>query len=88
LPPDAGVESGGVRLLRNMSQLVTEATTYVPERARDAEARRALVSSEHGTVHGRSTERFAHLIALLCGADTRGEPVKSMRRSAEAGESR
>ncbi len=59
------VESGGVRVARNMDQLVAETAAYVADPARDREARARLARQECGPLDGRSAERIAELIDAL-----------------------
>lgn len=66
------IESGGVRLARNVRELLGEAAAYVRNRERDAEGRRRLVAEECGTVDGRAARRIAELIGRLV-QDQRGE---------------
>ena len=60
-------ESGGVRLVRDMGELVNAVATYVRDRSQDAAARQRLVVAECGPVDGRAAVRVAKLIAALSG---------------------
>jgi hypothetical protein len=62
------VESGGVRVACDSSQLVAELKAYVRDRFRDAAGRRKLVASECGPVDGKAAMRIAELIGTLCEA--------------------
>ncbi|HEU5040737.1 MAG TPA: hypothetical protein VFT84_07955, partial [Gemmatimonadales bacterium] len=57
------VESGGVRVVRDMYELVAETLGYVRDRTRDAGARARLAAQECGPLDGRSAERLAEVIA-------------------------
>ncbi len=64
-------ESGGIRLVRNMEELVGAVLAYLRDRALDAAARRMLVASECGPVDGNAAVRVADLIAMLTGPGDR-----------------
>lgn len=73
------VESGGVRLARDMAQLVAETVAYVRDRGRDGTARARLAEEECGPLDGRNAERIAELIdqiATLREADANASPAR------------
>ena len=57
------VESGGVRMARDLDALVAETLAYVRDRSRDATARAGLAARECGPLDGASAERLASMIA-------------------------
>ena len=62
------VESGGVRMARDIDELVGETVAYVSDRARDEPSRRRLAEQECGPLDGHSAERVATLIASIAAA--------------------
>lgn len=59
------IETGGLRLAKDMDQLVAEVTAYVQEPSRDEILRKELVRREVGVVDGLASERIGTLIARL-----------------------
>jgi len=59
------IQSGGVRLAKDMDQLLAEVAAYVREPTRDEQSRKVLIQSEVGEVDGRASERVAALIARI-----------------------
>jgi O-antigen/teichoic acid export membrane protein len=68
------VESGGVRVARDLDQLVAETVAYVLDRSRDALARARLAAEECGPLDGRSAERIAGLIDGIAAATPPAPP--------------
>jgi hypothetical protein len=62
------VESQGVRLGRDMNELVAETAAYVRDRSRDRRERSVLVKTEIGIVDGRAVDRVAALVKRIASA--------------------
>jgi hypothetical protein len=58
-------QSSGVRVAKDMTQLVEETAVYVHDRSRDRAGRRQLAAAECGPLDGRSAERVAALVAAI-----------------------
>jgi hypothetical protein len=60
------VESGGLRPVTNMDELVSEILKYVQDHNRDCLLRQELVRADVGQVEGHASERMSSFVARIC----------------------